>query len=239
MRAGTTVSPAVLLASESPDRRRAWRQHLRSFERIDEVSTPTALDRTLGTFKPDVLLLDQDMLGTRATSQLPTLVGRHPSTRVLLLAGSHTARQQVAALRMGVRGCCDATAPASLLIKAVLSVAQGEIWVARNVVPDLLKEVTALMEMQARTAQSLSDQRFAKLTRSERLIAHLISGGASNKEIAGELNVTEKTVKAHLTAIFRKLGVTDRLRLALLMTERRRIAIDPDVPVDTLRSATG
>jgi two-component system NarL family response regulator len=61
--------------------------------------------------------------------------------------------------------------------------------------------------------------RLADLTRREREIAELIGNGESNKQIARQLAITERTVKAHLTEIFRKLGIADRLRLALLITD--------------------
>ena len=61
--------------------------------------------------------------------------------------------------------------------------------------------------------------RLAELTRREREIAELIGNGESNKQIARTLMITERTVKAHLTEIFRKVGLADRLRLALLMLQ--------------------
>jgi DNA-binding NarL/FixJ family response regulator len=229
--------PVVLLASESAERRRAWRQQLKGSRRMAEAASRAALERVLAMSKPDVLLLDQQMLGPRGVPQLPALLRLSPGTRVILLAVTPTAREQVAALKMGARGCCPAVTPAALLRKAVQSVHNGEIWVARNVIPDLLKEVLILAEVRAR-AVAAADDRFGRLTRSERLIAHLIGNGASNKEIASELNVTEKTVKAHLTAIFRKLGVSDRLRLAILMTQHGRVPMDQLLPQDDVR-ATG
>ena len=59
------------------------------------------------------------------------------------------------------------------------------------------------------------------LTPREREIVHQVAGGASNKEIANRLNVTEATIKAHLTAVFRKLGLSDRLHLALFVNNRQ------------------
>jgi DNA-binding NarL/FixJ family response regulator len=230
--------PVVLLASESPDYRRAWRRHLRGSRRLSEAPSRAALERTLALSKPDILLLDQQMLAPRGVPQLAALLRLSPATRVIVLAATITPRDQVAALKMGARGCCHAASPGSLLRKAVLSVHRGEIWVARNVIPDLLKEVLALADMRAR-AVSATDDRFARLTRSERLIAHLIGSGASNKEIANELSVTEKTVKAHLTAIFRKLGVTDRLRLAILITQQNRLSLDHLMPREDVHTATG
>ena len=88
----------------------------------------------------------------------------------------------------------------------------------------LLEELTALTERRHKEFPPNLDTRLDRLTPREREIAQLIGGGASNKEIAGRLNITEATVKAHLTAIFRKLGLSDRLGLALFVTEYNRVA---------------
>ena len=91
---------------------------------------------------------------------------------------------------------------------------KGEIWAGRTLVARLIEELGARVRTHPRTDSSA---RVGGLTTREREIAGLVSGGASNKEIAARLGVTERTVKAHLTAIFRKIGVTDRLRLALYL----------------------
>ena len=89
-------------------------------------------------------------------------------------------------------------------------------------------------ELAARAGPQCSvafDLRLANLTEREQEISVLIGSGESNKQIARRLDITERTVKAHLTEIFRKLGITDRLRLALLVTNgsnlRRSRSLSP------------
>jgi DNA-binding NarL/FixJ family response regulator len=100
-------------------------------------------------------------------------------------------------------------------------VQRGEIWIARGVVPLLLKRMTSLARDRPDTSGSGPDNPFESLANREREVAELVSIGASNKEIAMGLSITEATVKAHLTSVFRKLKVSDRLRLALFVTERK------------------
>ena len=133
-------------------------------------------------------------------------------------------REGLAALKAGARGYCNLDMDPQLLKKAVSVVVKGEIWVARNVFAPLLEELTSLTERRHKEFPPNLDTRLDRLTPREREIAQLVGGGASNKEIAGRLNITEATVKAHLTAIFRKLGLSDRLGLALFVTEYNRVS---------------
>jgi DNA-binding NarL/FixJ family response regulator len=99
-------------------------------------------------------------------------------------------------------------------------VQKGEIWVGRDLIPYLVREVrelTFLTKRQEERSQAVSG--LNSLTSRGREIAHLVASGASNKEIGSRLNITEATVKAHLTSIFRRLGFSDRVHLAIFVTE--------------------
>jgi len=92
----------------------------------------------------------------------------------------------------------------------------GEIWAERKLIPRLLEEYSSHPEEKPEGIPK-PDGRLDLLTPREREIAFLIGAGASNKQIASRLHVGEGTVKAHLTAIFRKLGFSDRLQLGLYL----------------------
>lgn len=94
-------------------------------------------------------------------------------------------------------------------------VQKGEVWVGRKVISHLLDTLVALTEQERNRLLPRSEPALDVLTPREREIVGQIGNGASNKEIAHTLKVSEKTVKAHLTSVFRKLGVSDRLHLAL------------------------
>ena len=124
-------------------------------------------------------------------------------------------------LEAGVKGYCSLDIDPGLLKKAVQMVQKGEIWVGRRFISQLLDALVALTEKQRTKSLPKPDESLDRLTPREREIVQLLGVGASNKEIGNQLNVTEKTVKAHLTSIFRKLGVSDRLHLALFVNGHR------------------
>ena len=94
----------------------------------------------------------------------------------------------------------------------------------RQLLPRLLEELTSLTERQQSETPSDPDHRLERLTRRELEVARLIGGGASNKEIASRMRISDRTVKAHITTIFHKLGFSDRLRLALFVVNGSQAA---------------
>jgi DNA-binding NarL/FixJ family response regulator len=102
-----------------------------------------------------------------------------------------------------------------MIVDAVL---RGELWIRRTLTPRLLDELGARLREESEGRRE-AVARLQALTRREREIADLVGNGESNKEIARRLDITERTVKAHLTEIFRKLRIADRLKLALVITE--------------------
>ena len=107
-------------------------------------------------------------------------------------------------------------AETAVLRQAVDAVLLGELWIRRGLVPKLVDSLAAERE----DVMNGTTGRFAVLTPREIEIARLIGQGASNKRIARQLSITERTVKAHLTMIFRKTGVEDRVKLALMVSRR-------------------
>jgi len=96
------------------------------------------------------------------------------------------------------------------------AVERGEIWIQRKLVDALLATLTTMRKSVPR--ETLFGGRLTTLTPRERQVGELITRGASNKEIASQLNISERTVKAHLTEMFRDLRVSDRLQLALTLS---------------------
>ena len=124
-------------------------------------------------------------------------------------------------LEAGAKGYCSMEMDPVLLTKAVKMVQKGEVWVGRKVISHLLDTLVSLTEQQRNRSLPKADPSLDVLTPREKEIVQQIGGGSSNKEIAHQLHVSEKTVKAHLTSIFRKLGVSDRLHLALYVNGHR------------------
>lgn len=131
--------------------------------------------------------------------------------RIILANTAPDDAQAFAALQAGCYGYCHAAAPLETLKQVLNVVAQGGIWAGQALVQRLLAAVNHL------PAQSADQATLAPLSEREREVARLAAQGAANKVIARELTITERTVKAHLSSIFEKLQVDDRIQLALLV----------------------
>jgi len=128
---------------------------------------------------------------------------------------------EIALFKMGVRGCCRIDTDPQLLKRVVAAIQLGELWIRRSLMLRLVDELgvrTYGDEFNKRAAAG----RLVYLTEREREIAALVGSGGTNKQIARQLDISERTVKAHLTEIFRKLGIADRLKLALLLVGSRQ-----------------
>jgi two-component system nitrate/nitrite response regulator NarL len=166
---------------------------------------------------PDVLLFDLSLFRPEGVEALPALLKLSPTTRVVLLTGHANDREGITALKAGVRGYCHREIASSLVGKVLDVVLKGDVWVGRMLVPRLMEELRSLTEREVAGPHGDPDGRLERLTRREREIARLVGDGASNKEIAKQLSISDRTVKAHITTIFQKLGFSDRLRLALFI----------------------
>lgn len=129
---------------------------------------------------------------------------------VVVASPSPNDEQGPRVLGAGAHGYCHGYASAASLSQALEVVASGGIWMGRSLVSRLLKLV-------AERAQDESSWDGGVLTEREITVARYASSGQANAQIAEALGITERTVKAHLSAVFEKLGVTDRLQLALLV----------------------
>ncbi|MDQ5857079.1 MAG: response regulator transcription factor [Acidobacteriota bacterium] len=214
----------VLIASPIAGVRSQWSEGLEDRFPLYEVAERSSLERSMASLKPSILILDLALPGLGGVEGTPSIQRLSPVTSIILMTSTSNDQEGLAALKAGARGYCNLDMDPQLLKKAVSVVVKGEIWVARNVFAPLLEELTSLTERRHKEFPPNLDTRLDRLTPREREIAQLIGGGASNKEIAGRLDITEATVKAHLTAIFRKLGLSDRLGLALFVTEYNRVA---------------
>jgi len=219
--------PLVFIASGVAALRKRWRQAIRLGFALHDVTERGSLERSLANRRPIAMLLDLHLPGLAGISGVEAIQRLRPATKIVLLTSHPDEREGVAALKAGARGYCDRDIDPGLLAKALEVVQKGEIWVGRKLIPHLLEELATLTEQQ-KDSPAKPDSRLDRITPRERQIVQLLSAGASNKDIAKRLNVTERTVKAHLTAVFKKLGISGRLQLALFVLEHSRSAALPE-----------
>ena len=156
---------------------------------------------------PHLLVFDYEALGPNSEGIISRLRRGAPKTRVLVMAtrsGEETAER---VLRAGASGLMAKQLNLETLLRAIRAVAAGEIWANRRTT------ALALAHLTEATAGPATEGR---LTKREQQIVDGVSRGLRNKEIARQLNISEKTVKSHLSNIFMKLGLEGRFALAML-----------------------
>jgi two-component system nitrate/nitrite response regulator NarL len=179
-------------------------------EVVGEASDGAEAVRLTLDASPDVLLLDLSMPGSGGLGALRELASRGTKTRIVLVAAAITPEEFLEAMRLGAAGALLKTSAADLLFKCLRAVMAGEYWVGRGA-------VSSIVEAMRGTSARLADPSRGPLGLSPREleVVALVGAGASNKEIADKLAISENTVKHRLTRIFEKTGVPSRVQLAL------------------------
>ena len=205
----------VLIADNHPVVRAGLQGMLASqpdFELVGEATTGKEAVTLAAQLHPDVVLMDlrmAEMDGVEATAQIQT---QQPKTPVLVLTTYDTNTDILRAIEAGATGYLLKDTPRDELFAAIRSVAQGKAVLAPTVATRLLRQ------RQTPAGEALSARELEVLS--------LVSGGASNKEIARSLHLSEATVKSHLIHLFGKLGVTDRTAAVTVALKRGQLRLD-------------
>jgi DNA-binding NarL/FixJ family response regulator len=161
------------------------------------------------TLQPHILLLDLQMPKMNGLEGISRIRAKSPRTKILILADGFEEEFIARALQDGVHGCVLKTAPPTELVKVIRVTYAGEFWVPRRlltqVVEGLRQRVEELQGAPSELAEVLSDR--------EHEVVMWAVQGMTNKEIATQLGISEKTVKTHLQNVFRKLKVSRRIQL--------------------------
>jgi two-component system, NarL family, nitrate/nitrite response regulator NarL len=183
---------------------------------VGEASNGVECTKMLAKLKPDILLLDlrmpeKDGLGVLEEVNFDTL-----PTRVIVLTAAEDDRDVVRAMRLGARGVVLKQSASDLLVKSIRKVHEGEIWLDNRMTAEVIDAFKKSSEAGQRREKPLLSDR-------EKEIVQLVAQGFRNREIGEKLFISEQTVKNHLHNIFDKLGVSDRLELALYAIHHRLI----------------
>jgi DNA-binding NarL/FixJ family response regulator len=164
------------------------------------------------TLRPDILLLDLAMPNVAGMDALREMTSGdlNSNTRTIVLTGLIEKRQVLEALQLGARGVVLKDAAVEHLTECIRAVMKGQYWLEGRPVQNL---VQVLRDLTAQT--TAPPRRTFGLTSREMEVVTLITEGCTNKDIAKTFGISEETVKRHLTNIFNKLGVGNRLELAL------------------------
>jgi two-component system nitrate/nitrite response regulator NarL len=161
---------------------------------------------------PDVLLLDLRMPNLDGLSALQALQQTNKRTRVIILTASEDKNEFVQAMKLGCSGIVLKQTAPELIVKSIRKVHGGEIWLDSHTTAAVMRQFAAPGEIGGGSGKS---RERSPLSQREREIVQLVAQGYKNKEMAEKMFISEQTVKNHLHNIFDKLGVSDRLELAL------------------------
>jgi DNA-binding NarL/FixJ family response regulator len=169
--------------------------------------------------KPDILLIDFDLAREQKLRALFSSANSSP-LRIVVMVTTVQKAEMVEAFLLGAHGVVFETSSPSLLIESIRRVMAGQYWLEHERVGVLVK---VLREALLSRVNELSPPKDYGLTRRELEIMKTIASGSSNKEVGVKFAISERTVKHHLTNIFGKIGVTNRLQLALFAVNNRLI----------------
>ena len=163
---------------------------------------------------PDVLLLDLKMPGMDGLTALQTLQHGAHKTRIIVLTASEDKNEWVQAMKLGCSGIVIKQTQPDLIVKSIRKVYSGEIWLDSHTTAAVMRQFASPADIAA-SGNSKGGRERSPLSTREREIVALVAQGYKNKEMAEKMFISEQTVKNHLHNIFDKLGVSDRLELAL------------------------
>lgn len=159
----------------------------------------------------DLIILDLELGGHSALSFIPQLREASDVARILVLTGSRDSETHQEAAQLGATGVVLKEQAADLLLKAIEKVYQGEAWLDRVTLGNLLRQISS----QNKDLLDPHAQKISSLTHREREVIALIAEGLKNRQIAERLFISPTTVTHHLSSIYSKLGVSDRLELVI------------------------
>lgn len=206
-----TLQGHILIADDHPLFRMALKQAvMQSFpeatvveaESIDQLEKTTESNQDFS-----LLLLDLNMPGAHGFSGLIYLRERYQETPLIVVSASEEAQVIHKALEFGANGFIPKSAALDEMVEAIETICRGERWWPASVMP---QQNPLLNNQQLDLAKSI-----ASLTPQQFRVLGMLAEGQLNKQIAFELKVSEATIKAHMTAIFRKLGVRNRTQAVI------------------------
>jgi two-component system, NarL family, nitrate/nitrite response regulator NarL len=186
------------------------------FEVVAQAQDGRQVLDVLQQYEPDILLLDLKMPGLDGLTTLQKLQGSKHKTRVIVLTASEDKNEFIQAMKLGTSGIVLKQSATELLIKSIRKVNAGEIWLDSHTTAAVMRQfATGAEEVPVGAPPSGRERERSLLSQREREIVALVAQGFKNKEMAEKMFISEQTVKNHLHNIFDKLGVSDRLELAL------------------------
>ncbi|MGW8226899.1 MAG: response regulator [Anaerolineales bacterium] len=193
------------------------------FEITGVAGTGMEVLRIVAAHEPDIVLLDLEMPGMDGLEVLKNLRRDHPKIKVIVFTAFDTDEQIVGAVKAGAKGYLLKGAPSQDLFEAIRTVSKGGSLLQPVVASKLIEHVSGESDLR-RLEETVS------LTERERQVLGQLALGKTNKEIAQELVITERTVKFHVSSIFSKLGVSNRTEAVTIAARKGLVTLDKQLP---------
>jgi len=181
------------------------------FEVVGEAGDGLEGIKRAKQLKPDIVLLDLHMPGTSGLEALRVLVDDVPEAQVVMLTVSEDAEDLLETLRTGARGYLLKNIDTEFLLESIRRAARGESVMS----PQIAHKLADSLRSSPKDNAVIADVSPGKLSPREREIIVMLAHGASNKEIARVLNLSESTIKIHVQGILRKLNIAKRVQAAV------------------------
>jgi two-component system, NarL family, nitrate/nitrite response regulator NarL len=202
----------ILLCSANSSVVARWADHLSGHFASEKAPSIAELRKLFAVKKFDVILLHRMLIDTPSFSEL---LKSFPAARIFLLSDQPQEEEGLLFLKMGIVGYGNTYISAPRLLEALRVINNGGVWLGQKIIQRLITDTS--LKAHGEEGREIAVPAGAKLTKAEKRIAELVAQGKSNLEIAADLKITERTVKAHLTSAYAKTKTGNRLNLALLI----------------------
>lgn len=203
----------ILLASGNRFVSERWKGLLADQHLLENASSLEELKFLSGAGTFDLILIHRLLVDPPVFGEIRRSA---PSARFFLVSDQPNEEEGIAFLKLGIVGYGNTYISSERLAAALQVIEAGGVWLGQKVIQQLILETHS----KATSVDAVDiEKRLSILTRMERRVAELIARGLTNLEIAADLAIAERTVKAHLTAIYEKMRVSNRLSLALLINQ--------------------
>lgn len=202
----------ILLGVKNDQVLSRWRSLLAGPNVLEQAASFAELKKRVSAQRFDLVMLHRLLLDDGSLAELMQLA---PASRIFLLSDQPDHEEGFAFLKLGIVGYGNSYISAERLAEAVHVITSGGVWLGQKIIQQLIREA---YKYSGKNVENIEGT-LAVLTPKERRVADLVARGETNLEIASDLAISERTVKAHLTSIYEKVHVGNRLSLALLLNQ--------------------
>lgn len=208
------MSYKIIIADDHPLFRAALKQAVgQAVDNVEviEADTIAALQHSVEACpEADLVLLDLNMPGAHGFSGLVFMRGQYPGLPVVMVSGTEDIQVIRKAIDYGASGFIPKSASLQLIAEAIQAVLNGDVWLPAGVQGQIDRAAPETCDF---------SEKLATLTPQQFRVLGMLMEGLLNKQIAYELSVSEATIKAHITAVFRKLGVRNRTQAVIAVQQ--------------------